>query len=50
MVIEGLPKGNGMVAFGRQITPGEAEAIRAYAMGQAWMAVANGDAKAPAKR
>ena len=50
VVIEGLLKGNGMVAFGQQITPEDAEAIRAYALNQAWMAVANGDAKAPAKR
>jgi mono/diheme cytochrome c family protein len=49
VVIEGLLKSNGMVAFGQQLTPDEAEAIRAYALNQAWMAVANGDAKAPAK-
>ena len=49
VVIEGLLKTNGMVAFGKQITPADAEAIRAYALNQAWMAVANGDAMAPAK-
>ncbi|MDE2435935.1 MAG: PQQ-binding-like beta-propeller repeat protein, partial [Sphingomonadales bacterium] len=49
VVIDGALKGNGMVSFAAQLTPQDAEAIRAYALGQAWMAVANGDAKAPKK-
>lgn len=47
VVIDGVLKPNGMVGFGQNLTPQEAEAIRAYVLGQAWMAVANGDAKPP---
>ncbi len=50
VVIEGLLKANGMVAFGKTITPADAEAVRAYVLNQAWMAVANGDAKEPAQK
>ncbi|MFM5922997.1 MAG: PQQ-dependent dehydrogenase, methanol/ethanol family [Novosphingobium sp.] len=49
VVIDGALKGNGMVSFAKQVSPQDAEAIRAYALNQAWMAVANGDAKAPRK-
>ncbi|MBS0476257.1 MAG: c-type cytochrome, partial [Proteobacteria bacterium] len=49
VVIDGALKGNGMVSFAKQLSPEDAEAVRAYALDQAWMAVANGDAKAPKK-
>lgn len=49
VVLDGALKGNGMVSFSAQLKPEDAEAIRAYALSQAWMAVANGDAKAPKK-
>lgn len=49
VVIDGMLKENGMVAFGAHLSADDAEAIRAYALGQAWMAVANGDASAPAR-
>ncbi|MBS0483406.1 MAG: PQQ-dependent dehydrogenase, methanol/ethanol family [Proteobacteria bacterium] len=47
VVIDGALKGNGMVSFASKISPEDAEAIRAYAINQGWMAVRNGDAKAP---
>lgn len=49
VVLDGALKGNGMVAFSAQLKPEDAEAIRAYALSQAWVAVVNGDAKAPKK-
>lgn len=49
VVLDGVLKGNGMVSFSAQLKPEDAEAIRAYALSQARMAVANGDAKAPKK-
>lgn len=48
VVVDGILSGNGMVSFKDQLTPEEAEAIRAYALNQGWMAVKNGEAKAPA--
>jgi quinohemoprotein ethanol dehydrogenase len=48
VVIEGALRSNGMVSFANNLTPEQAEAIRAYVLDQAWMAVANGDASAPA--
>jgi quinohemoprotein ethanol dehydrogenase len=47
VVMEGALKVNGMVSFANNLTPEQAEAIRAYALDQAWMAVANGDAAPP---
>lgn len=47
VVIDGSLKAKGMVSFSNHLNPDEAEAIRAYALSQAWDAVANGDAKAP---
>lgn len=49
IVMKGALKGNGMVSFANNLTPEQAEAIRAYALDQAWMAVANGDATPPKK-
>ena len=48
IVMEGALRGNGMVSFANNLTDEQAEAIRAYVLDQAWMAVANGDATAPA--
>jgi PQQ-dependent dehydrogenase (methanol/ethanol family) len=47
VVMEGALRSNGMVSFADNLTPEQAEAIRAYVLDQAWMAVANGDATAP---
>jgi quinohemoprotein ethanol dehydrogenase len=47
VVIEGALRPNGMVSFANNLSPDDAEAIRAYVLNQAWMAVANGDATAP---
>lgn len=44
VVMEGALRSNGMVSFANNLTAEQAEAIRAYALDQAWMAVANGDA------
>jgi quinohemoprotein ethanol dehydrogenase len=44
----GSMSGTGMVAFDEQLTREESEAIRAHVLDQAWLAVKNGDAKAPA--
>lgn len=49
VVLDGAFKSNGMVSFAPNLSPQDAEAIRAYALNQAWMAVANGEAKAPRK-
>ena len=46
ILINGSLKENGMVSFKDQITPGQAEAIRAYVLDQAYLAVANGEAGA----
>ncbi|MBP9593388.1 MAG: hypothetical protein KBE42_15050, partial [Steroidobacteraceae bacterium] len=48
IVMEGALRGNGMVSFANNLTDEQAEAIRAYVLDQAWMAVVNGDATAPA--
>lgn len=47
VAIEGALRPNGMVSFVNNLSAEEAKAIRAYALDQAWMAVANGDASAP---
>ncbi len=47
IVIGGALTDNGMVSFSEYLSADDAEAIRAYIMGQAWLAVANGDAKEP---
>ena len=44
----GSMSATGMVAFDEQLTPEESEAIRGHVLDQAWLAVKNGDAKAPA--
>jgi len=44
IVINGSRKENGMVSFKEQVTPEQAEAIRAYVMHQAHLTVANGEA------
>jgi PQQ-dependent dehydrogenase (methanol/ethanol family) len=49
VVLDGILKGNGMVSFSKQLTPAEAESVRAYVLDQAWLAVKNGDAKAPGR-
>jgi len=48
VVMEGALRSNGMVSFANNLSDEQAEAIRAYVLDQAWMAVANGDATAPA--
>ncbi|MDZ3832612.1 MAG: PQQ-dependent dehydrogenase, methanol/ethanol family [Sphingopyxis sp.] len=47
VVRTGILSGNGMVPFKDQLSPDEAEDIRAYVLDQAWLAVENGDAKPP---
>jgi len=47
VIIEGPLRPDGTVSLADNLTPDEAEAVRAYALEQAWMAVANGDATAP---
>lgn len=49
VVLAGILKNNGMPDFSKQLTPEEAETIRAYVLDQAWLAVKNGDAEAPPK-
>jgi quinohemoprotein ethanol dehydrogenase len=47
VVLDGILAGNGMTSFKQQLSPDEAEAVRAYVLDQAWLAVRNGDAKHP---
>ena len=47
IVLDGTLSSRGMASFKQQITPQEAEDIRAYVLSQAWLAVANGDADEP---
>ena len=48
IVLGGALTDNGMVSFAPNLSDEQAESIRAYVLDQAWLAVANGDAKAPA--
>lgn len=48
IVMGGVLSDTGMVSFKEQLTAEDSEAIRAYALDQAWLAVKNGDAKLPA--
>jgi len=47
VVREGLLTERGMVSFAGHLSAEETDAIRAYVLQQAWLAVANGDAQAP---
>lgn len=47
VVIGGALTDNGMISFKDYLNADEAEAIRAYVMGQSWLAVKNGNAKPP---
>ncbi|MBL4870329.1 MAG: PQQ-dependent dehydrogenase, methanol/ethanol family, partial [Robiginitomaculum sp.] len=47
IVMDGALTDNGMVSFKQYLNADDAEAIRAYVMDQAWLAVKNGDAKEP---
>lgn len=49
VVVEGVLSGNGMVAFKDQLSPEDAEAVRAYVLDQAWLGVRNGEGEAPAE-
>ena len=44
---EGVLEKQGMVAFSDHLTKEDTDAIRAYVIQQAWLAVANGNASAP---
>ena len=44
---EGALEKQGMVAFSGHLTKEDTDAIRAYVIQQAWLAVANGNASAP---
>ena len=44
---EGVLEKQGMVSFAEHLTKEDTDAIRAYVIQQAWLAVANGDASAP---
>ena len=46
-VREGALQKQGMVAFSGHLTKEDTDAIRAYVIQQAWLAVANGNALAP---
>lgn len=50
MVLDGILAGNGMAPFPHQLSAQDAESVRAYVIDQAWLAVRNGDAKAPATK
>ncbi|MEM9494904.1 MAG: PQQ-dependent dehydrogenase, methanol/ethanol family [Pseudomonadota bacterium] len=50
VVLEGALSGNGMPSFAEQLSAEDAEAIRAYVLDQAWLAVVNGDATAPSQQ
>ncbi len=45
IVMNGLLTGNGMVSFREYLSEDDSEAIRAYVLNQAWLAVQNGDAR-----
>lgn len=47
VVMDGALTDNGMVSFKNYLSADDAEAVRAYVMDQSWLAVANGNAKAP---
>ncbi len=47
IVMNGALTDNGMISFKKFINADQAEAIRAYVLSQAWMAVENGNATAP---
>ncbi len=47
IVLGGELSSNGMPSFSEQLVPEDVEAIRAYVVRQAWLAVENGDATAP---
>lgn len=47
VVINGDLSGNGMVSFREFLSDEDAQAVRAYVLDQAWLAVDNGDATAP---
>ena len=47
IVMGGALTDNGMISFQKYLNIHEAEAIRAYVLDQAWLAVKNGDAKTP---
>ncbi|WP_371395888.1 PQQ-dependent dehydrogenase, methanol/ethanol family [Fretibacter rubidus] len=47
IVLNGNSKGNGMVGFREQLSDADSEAIRAYVINQAWLAVKNGEGEAP---
>lgn len=49
VVIGGALSDRGMTSFAPNLSAEEAETIRAYVLDQAWLAVANGDAKAPSE-
>lgn len=49
VVMKGSLTDNGMTAFDKVINVEDSEAIRAYVIDQAWLAVKNGDAQAPAE-
>lgn len=44
---EGALADNGMVSFAKWLTKADTDAVRAFVVKQAWVAVANGDAEAP---
>ena len=44
---EGALSKQGMVAFSENLSKEDTDAIRAYVIQQAWLAVANGNASAP---
>ena len=48
VVREGVLEKQGMVSFSGHLTKEDTDAIRAYVIQQAWLAVANGDASPPA--
>ena len=49
VVINGALSDNGMISFAKHLSADDAEAVRAYVLDQAWLAVNNGDASAPSK-
>ena len=47
--MDGALTDNGMISFKDYLSADDSEAIRAYVTDQAWLAVKNGNAKAPNK-
>ena len=47
VVRDGALSKQGMVAFSERLSKEDTDAIRAYVIQQAWLAVANGNASAP---